>query len=268
MVLDSEKKEILELLTNESLKLGCALDSSGAQFVLSNNGFHDIKKRFKVEKISDALQKIDGISVFKSKYPGGMTTIVIDSLSNMDDRYKTSLKVEKRLSDRLLISKKKSIVETEQVVELVVENDSRHSEESLSTPKNIQETKGKKQTQKDRTIQAINEFIHEHGLISTWQHALIAEKANSTKSSVSFCIAEMYALGELKREHIEDPDEQFIINGVLEEAIIKSGESVRFKPIKIALDEITGLDIDYIQLRIAMRDYHQNKVNNRFGWEL
>lgn len=125
------------------------------------------------------------------------------------------------------------------------------------------EVKPPKETQKSRITRAIMTHIAKHEFIELNHYAHIAEESGSTLTSVSFRISEMYVNNELHRSHIESISVQEIIQDHLESAINEAGGLERLKPIKEALDRMTAMDIDYIQLRIALDDFKLRNEDNQ-----
>lgn len=121
-----------------------------------------------------------------------------------------------------------------------------------STAHVMQEGVRERETVKTRLTRAIVEHLEKHGSITPKDYVHLAERCQTTPSSVSFRISEMLKSGEMKPHHAEDRDQQAAIAAHLGQAIQEAGGTDRLKPLKEALDRLTGMDIEYVQLRLAM----------------
>lgn len=81
----------------------------------------------------------------------------------------------------------------------------------------------------------------------------IAARCGVKVSSVSFQVSDMLETCALQPEQVSDPSAQAVIGRHLAAAIVMAGGASRLKPLKEALDSISGVDTDYVQLRVAMR---------------
>ena len=117
-----------------------------------------------------------------------------------------------------------------------------------------------RETKKARIMRAITAHVSQYGYIAPSHYETIAQEVDdATPVSVSFCVGEMYENNWLHRKHIEDPKVQAIIRKHIDEAISEAGGTERLKPIKEALDRRTGENIDYNQIRIALKDFLQGE---------
>jgi DNA polymerase III epsilon subunit-like protein len=106
--------------------------------------------------------------------------------------------------------------------------------------------------------------IHENGHISRADYQTIATKISCAPSTVSIEISNLFAQGEIQKQHIMDHNVQRTLDLFLSKAIAFVGAIDRLKPIKEKLDQMTGQDIDYVQLRIAMADRNNTPLRKTY----
>lgn len=99
---NEEAKSILYLLSRATIDEGTALTSSQASMYLSMAGY--TKARFKVNRLSDLLEKIPGIQVIPAQYKGGVTVVIIERLAKMDKSFASSVKAKNSAKNRARFS--------------------------------------------------------------------------------------------------------------------------------------------------------------------
>jgi DNA polymerase III epsilon subunit-like protein len=86
--------------------------------------------------------------------------------------------------------------------------------------------------------------------------ASVAERSQTRpeelKTTLSFALGEMLAKGQIRPEQVADQTKVSKIGKFLPEAIQMAGGDGYLRPIKEALDRLTGENTDYVQLRVAL----------------
>jgi len=86
----------------------------------------------------------------------------------------------------------------------------------------------------------------------------VAKALGVTETSVSFAVSDLFENGAIPQELLADERAQSIIADYIEEASQMAGAPVgrvKLKPLREALEKISGQDVDYIQLRVGIRRY-------------
>ena len=108
-----------------------------------------------------------------------------------------------------------------------------------------------------RARSIIATFVEQRGHVHRDDYAHLSRQANASRFTISVMIGQMLESGHLQRDQVVDPEQQAWIGQHLEAAILEAGSTQRLKPIKEALDRRTDIAIDYVQLRIALKDREQ-----------
>lgn len=111
----------------------------------------------------------------------------------------------------------------------------------------------REQPQNPDRVAAILAHVAEHGQVLPVHYQAIADQCRIRPTTVSYAISEMVEQGQLTEHQVADPLAQAIITAHIEQALDLVGDATRLKPLKEALERLTDTDIDYVQLRVAMR---------------
>ncbi len=104
---------------------------------------------------------------------------------------------------------------------------------------------------------AIAQHIEHANRISPADYDTIAARCGVKPASVSFQLSEMITNGDVAPEHAADQRVQTLIAVHLAAARRQAGGTSLLKPLKAALDALAGINVDYVQLRIALLAHGQ-----------
>lgn len=107
-----------------------------------------------------------------------------------------------------------------------------------------------------RIKSSILEHVAQNGQIDspTLEKLVVDSRMGVSIIDASFLLGDMLSNGEISCRACRNDKAQQVIQTFIHQAIERAGGVTRLKPIKYALDELSGRNTDYIQLRVALME--------------
>ena len=121
-----------------------------------------------------------------------------------------------------------------------------------------------KVTKKAMMEQAVLAEVRQAGWLGEQDMARLAQQIGVQETSLSFCVSDMYVAGMLSREVLTCQEQQALMEPHLPDAI-RASEKGFLRPMKEYLDQMTGANISYIQLRIGLDIHREREAQQQRG---
>jgi DNA polymerase III epsilon subunit-like protein len=120
----------------------------------------------------------------------------------------------------------------------------------VKAPDNTKKTWDKRKVE---LMPIIQDYISQTQTILLVDMEIIAKKANISVNAVSFALSDMLDKNILKIENLIDNSQQKVIHKYFPETLKAIGSTSKLAPLKTHLDTISKSTIDYIQLKIYLK---------------